>query len=72
MSARGFQFDAIIVSALQRDCPGIERLLQEMSAAQDRREAAALLAGFDMTQIPRRSLGAFERCATVILNELPD
>jgi phosphopantothenate synthetase len=72
MSARGYQFDVMIVDALIRDCPSIERLLQEMSAAHSRREGAAALAAFDLAVIPRRCLGAFQRHVTDILNELAD
>lgn len=55
-----------------KSCPAAKLLIQEISAAQDRREVAALLASFDLTQVPRQCLGAFQRHITDRLNELSD
>ncbi len=72
VTPRGYVFDEAILSRLEESCPAVKLLIQEISAAQDRREVAALLASFDLTQVPRRCLGAFQRHITDRLNELSD
>jgi hypothetical protein len=69
VSAR-HRFDDVIIATLEGS-PDIRRLLQEIGAAPSRREAAAILAEFDLGRIPRRSLGAFHRHCSELLNELP-
>jgi hypothetical protein len=72
MTARGYAYDDAIVEHLVAADSAVARLIQETTAAHCRREGAALLAAFDLTQIPRRCLGALQRHLTNVVNELPD
>lgn len=72
MTRGGYRYDSEIVATLQASYPAVTQLLEGMATAPDRRAATALLAGLDLTRIPRRCFGGFQRHVTSILNNLAD